>query len=527
MASKQLSISSPELLAEYVRQEDLKGFFEKRLATPPDHMAMLIRNGEIIDTYKGAHFSIGGIVEGIKSLFVGSSHVSILLADLKPFAVKTTFSAITSDQVPVAAEVTMELQVNPDKPANVIGLMSRLGTLTEHEVLNRIKAHLQVRVLETQVSRLSAEELRGNNGMQDLVQAEAMREVERVAGDLGLMVRAVSLEWGLNDVERQAIDQAERERQQQALDFELTEMTRALGRQASATKVQLATDLELAKLQNSSETELAEFIAKNEVRLEDYRTSQDRRHELEQLMHEATVLRERRQTNFQEDLANADHQLDMAQRQLEMEKMRRESEALQAAHQIEMDRIAGLAKIELQRAHNAANREHIGALNDLEASSADSDADRDIRVKDAETDRNIKELQAKTAAEEARMRAATMMTSEQLLAMNAGLSPEVANVLVEQAKAKAGSNEESMNLMKQLVTQANEARIASEAQAREMFQMGMDGAARVAYGAGGRDLPPAAAPAAPVATTAGKTCPSCGFVNPADANFCMKCKSKI
>ena len=80
MSSKTLALSSPKLLAEYVRESELKSFFEKRLASPPDHMAMLIRNGEIIDTYKGAHFSIGGIFSKLKSIVVGSHHISILLA---------------------------------------------------------------------------------------------------------------------------------------------------------------------------------------------------------------------------------------------------------------------------------------------------------------------------------------------------------------------------------------------------------------------------------------------------------------
>lgn len=124
MASKTLGLSSPELLAEYVRESELRSFFEKRLASPPDHMAMLIRNGEIIDTYKGAHFSIGGILKSLKSLVVGSNHISVLLSDLKPFSVQTSLSAITKDNVQIKALATLELQVNPDKPANVMGLLT-------------------------------------------------------------------------------------------------------------------------------------------------------------------------------------------------------------------------------------------------------------------------------------------------------------------------------------------------------------------------------------------------------------------
>ena len=226
MASKTLSLSSPELLAEYVAESEFKAFFEKRLATPPDHMAMLIRNGEIVDTYKGAHFSVGGILKGLKSLIVGSSHISILLADLKPFSLQSDFGAITKDHVEIRATATFELQVNPDKPSNVMGLVNTSGYLTQDEVLKRFKPHLTDRVVESAIRRVNAEDLRGDRGLQDHIQAEVMREIERVAGDLGLHVRAVSLEWALNAVEKEALEKASLDREQVRLDNELEYLRR-------------------------------------------------------------------------------------------------------------------------------------------------------------------------------------------------------------------------------------------------------------------------------------------------------------
>ena len=75
-------------------------------------------------------------------------------------------------------------------------------------------------------------------------------------------------------------------------------------------------------------------------------------------------------------------------------------------------------------------------------------------------------------------------TPEQILAINAGFSPAVANVMIEQARSKATGAAEQMALMREMIQQANDARVASEAQARHMFDSGMQGT--VGRGAGRR-----------------------------------------
>ena len=108
MASHSLSLSHPALLAEYIRQSDLKTFFEQRLAAPPDHMALLIRNGEVIKAYKGAHFSVGGLVNGLKSVVGGATNISILLADLKPFSVQMPIKALSMRSTPACSISCMD-----------------------------------------------------------------------------------------------------------------------------------------------------------------------------------------------------------------------------------------------------------------------------------------------------------------------------------------------------------------------------------------------------------------------------------
>ena len=278
MANTQtLALSSPHLLAEYVRQSDLQSFFEKRLAAPPDHVAILIRNGEVLDAYKGAHFSIGGLFDGLRKLVVGSTHVRILLGDLKPFSLQSPVRAMTRDKVEVAGTVTLELQVNPDKPQNVMGLVNAAGFLTRDEVLERFRPHLTDRVFEATIGRVDAGELRGDRGLQDKLQGDVMREIERIAGDIGLMVRALSVEWALNEVEREAMRASQLDRAQDGLDTQLNHLKRSVERNFDATEVQFKTDLDVAKLQIEGDDEISRLALQKEVEFLDSRETSQRR----------------------------------------------------------------------------------------------------------------------------------------------------------------------------------------------------------------------------------------------------------
>ena len=115
------------------------------------------------------------------------------------------------------------------------------------------------------------------------------------------------------------------------------------------------------------------------------------------------------------------------------------------------------------------------------------------------------------------------MTPEQILAVNAGLSPAVAKILEEQAKAQGVDKTAQMDLMRQMVEQANRQAVRSEEQARAMFQSGMTGAVGVAAGAGGKG----GGNGNPAPGEATVECPKCTRVNPAKAKFCIGCGEQL
>lgn len=554
MASQPLVLTDPNLLAEFVRESELRSFFEKRFAAPPDLAALLFRNGQLIDAFQGAHFSVGGLATAIKGIAGGSSHIAILLADLKPFQVQLPIRAMSRDNVEIAGLATLELQLNPDKPSNILGLMGGVTrnqsdpdpkkgepllpgrkALSRIDVLERIAPHFTDRVIEAIVRRTDAAEIRGQGGLQDKIQADMMKEAERVCGDIGVLVRSASVEWALNAVEREAFEKAQIERQQAALDYQLELLKREVERQSETAMVRIEASTDLAKVQSASDDELAHMVLQSEVRFVDAREEIARRHELEALAHEIEVLRTERAAKMEDDLSRASHVTDLTVEAGRLRKTEREIEELDARHTQNLKKMGVLTDLELRERSQRMELElarmaqeqaakNLRTIKDIEEQTEDRRSDRDIKRGKADTDNQIAIISADAAARERQLAAGAKMTPEQILAINAGLSPHVAEVLKEQARAQAGSSQESMEIMRELIKGAAEERTAGRQHELDILKAGMTGATGVAHGAGGKS---GGSDFKQGDDTAKVDCPKCGRSLPAKANFCTGCGHKM
>lgn len=552
MASQPLVLSDPNLLAEFVREAELKSFFEKRFASPPDVAALLFRNGQLLDTFQGAHFSVGGLATALKGAVGGSTHVAIMLADLKPFQVQLPIRAMSRDNVEIAGLATLELQLNPDKPSNILGLMSGISrqeaeikkgeaelpgrkALSRIDVLDRIAPHFTDRVIEAVVGRMDAGDIRGDGGLQDQIQAEMMKEAERVCGDIGVMVRAVSVQWAMNAVEREAFEKAQIGRQQEALDYQLELLKREVSREAEATQFRIETSSDLVKLQNASDDELSHMVLESEVRFVDAREAVTRRHEMEALAHEIEVLRTERATKMENDIADAGHLVDLTEESARLRQVERDIEDLDAQHAVKLKKMGVMTDLELNERRQRMELElarmaqeqaakNLATMMKLEGDAADRDTDREINKGRANTDNQAKLIKVDADARIGQLMAGAKMTPEQIMAINAGLSPHVAEVLKEQARAQAGAGQDSMEIMRELIKGAADERTSSRQHELDILKAGMAGATGVAHGAGGKS-------GAPTDTSGNDTamvnCPKCDRSLPARTRFCTGCGHQL
>lgn len=530
-----LALSAPHILAEAIRLPEFQGFLERRYVAPPDHAAILVRDGAIAGTITGANFSVGGVLGKLKSLLTGQHHVRVVLCDLRPFSLQAPFKALSKDSVEIAATASFELQIDPERATNALGLIGPTDKVGRADLLERFRPHLVDRVVQATVGRIDAADLRGDVGLQDKVQADVMREIERVAGDLGLIVRAVSLEWAINAVEREAMDRARIDREQAMLDEALADLKRGVERHQDAATFQLSSKVDLAKLEMASEDELTRLALDHEIALADTREETVRRRELEALRHEIEVLGQERAARFENQMAEAGHAIDFATKQRELTLLHREIDELNAASALRIEELGArtrrsiqtedaLATNEVTAAAQATSREHVAGLQDIELSGEERRMKMQLDAQRAAHEQEMAKLKAEQDAKLAQLKAGASMTPEQTLAVNAGLSSDVAAVLAEQARAQASGGESAMQLMREMVAQATEARVASESNAREMFQSAMDGAARVAQGAGGGAVSPAASHSTEARPHA---CPQCGRENDLANRHCIGCGHRL
>lgn len=525
MVTKTLVVSDTRVLAEFVRQEEFRGFFEKRIGVPPDHMALLIRNGQFVDAFIGGHFSFGGVIHRLRGLIGGSHHIGMILADLKTFQLKLPIRGITKDHVEVVGVASIDLQINPERPQDIVGLMSARRILPKAEVLDRIKPHISDRVVEAVLSRVNADEIRGNEGLQNKIQADILKIVERVAGDLGLLIRAVSVEWAVNEVEREKMDAAAADRAVDQMDAKFEMVKREIARQKEGYALQIQTNLDLKKLEGASEAELARMVLDNELSFIDAREAGQHAQELKALQREIEKLDIERAAQFKNAIGDADHVIGLTERQVKLRVLERDMQKADADLNRDIKLADAAADQHILTNQNSGRVAHIRALNDIEQGTADQEAERELRALQGKSQIRISETSAQASHRAAELAVFAGMSPEQILAVQAGLSKDVAGVLAEQARAQGQSSAQSMALMREMVDQAQKARVQSEDQARAMFDSGMKGAVGVAAGAGGR---PAPAPEAAAAAAKDKIeCPKCHQENELRMRFCTNCGAQL
>jgi len=552
MESSPLVLTDPNLLAEFVRESEFRTFFEKRFAAPPDLAALLFRDGAFIDAFKGTQFSVGGLWEKIKGLVGGSHHYAIMLADLKPFQVQFAVKGISKDSVEIAGTATLELQLNPDKAANILGLMSGVSrqqaagetdeaapsgrkALSRFDVLERIEPQFRDRVFEAVIGRHNADEIRGNRGLQDQIQADMMTEAERICGDLGLMVRNGSIQWAMNAVEREQLAKAEIERQQAMLDYQLELMKREVGRQGESASVRIASQVDLTRLQQAGEDELAHMVLNSEVSFIDAREAAARRQEGEALQHEISLLRTERAGRYEKELAEAGQLIDLTQERARLRGVERDIEALDRRQSAELRKMEALtdididdaqvgAKIRQTRDWNKLAQENLAGTGHIEQDLKDREADRGIKVGLAETQNRISLMDTEARNRVDQLGAAAGMTPDQISAITASYSEGAAAARIEEVRARAASGEQMAQVVRQMSDEIREERAISREHEHRMLETGMKGATGVAYGAGGSGARPAE-DGAPASNTV--ECPKCGKTLSAKANFCGGCGNQM
>lgn len=520
MAYPYWKVHGEQTLAAYLPEKELQGILEKRIGVPPDCAALLIRDGKLVEALRGAHFSVGGLWQGLKNLIGGRHSLRLLIADLKPFPVQVGLDGFTRDKVAVQAELTIELQLDPERPADVLGLLADGRALTRADVLARIVPHLRERVFVHELVQHDAAALRANRGLQDRIQAEVMKEVQRLAGDLGLLVRAVSVNWGLNADEAQAMQLRNLRREEELRDFEYERARRELERAAVATTLQLRSAVDLDKLKAAGEADLQQQLLDQRLGFEDARAVGERIAERKALQHDLELAKNRRLAAYDARLGDEQNELERKRIELDRRRLELAFDGESRRHLMELKKLEQLAELEVAGAGHDLQRRRLADLQQLELDKSKSqhELSKDEFLTQHRAGLEAQEQLRRAELDKLQVQAA--MNPDQILAVQAGLSPEIARVFAEKARA-GGADREA--LLREMLAMQKEAKVESAAQAASMFDRAVDRLAQVGAAARGGEVGGLGEPIA----SGGAECPKCHYRVPTGDRFCKHCGQQM
>ena len=532
MTSTLWNFQDPQTLAEYVELTTFQGILQQRIGIAPDHAAILLRDGQLVGVYQGAHFAVGGLWQNIKQYLGGSHALRLLVVDLKPFDIEGSLESLSKDALPVAATVSLQFQINPEKPQNILGLMQHPATLTKTDVYKRLLPHLQDRVFNSVLSQLQASEIRGNTVLQDRLQAAIMQEAERVFGDLGIMVRHVSLNWALNDAERAALRQRQAELEQEQLDFEFAQKKRALTRTNEATAFTLQSELATEKLKACSEDELRHLLLQQELNFQDSRETGIRSQEIKKLAHEIDVLNIERRAHYTKALEDAQTEMERAKIRQQLTAVELETDELKALQKLRLDKLQQEQELSIAERARKQQIETLRALNDNELDVEQRRRSMNREDLSADHQRALAQKQHAAQAELEKLKLQAGMSPDQLLALNAGLSPDVARIFAERAKTEGLGAAQQQALLREMLALSQNNQQNSDAQARFFFEKALQGVVGVSQGGNTSPTPtPGHTPPGPDSASPTNTgtieCSACQRQIPGSDRFCRFCGSQI
>lgn len=519
MPSTNWTLSDDQTIAEYVKLEDFKSISQERIGISPDHIALLMRDGQIVDAQTGGHFAFGGVWQRLKELVGGKHTFRLLVATLKPFMVEGAIDGLSKDNVSIAATAAFELQVNPEKAANILGLMKERDSLTKPDVYARLAPHLKDRVFSAIIKKVDAGEIRGNPPLQDKIQAEVMIEVDRLFKDVGVMVRAVSLNWSTNDEERAAIERSKSNREQEMLDFQAERTKRELRRERQISEFTLQSDLGAEKLKASSEDELRHMFLNQELNFIDAQKEGVRAQELKGLDHELALLNIQRADSYRKALEDALNETERMAIRKKLKQIELETSAMEEEQRIRLSRLKSDSEMDIADRARASQMKAMRDIGDIEseASKREWEIGREKIVIEQELTLKGKELDR--LAEIERLRAQKEMSPDQILATSAAQSADVARVFAERAKSQSTDFEKREALLREMTQMSKEGQQSSADQAKFFMDRAMQAVQGVAAGRGGahQDEP---AKAASDQTT---ECSNCHRTIPITDRFCRFC----
>ena len=579
---------NPNDFAHRFEVSDIKGIFSKKITVMSGTKAIFLQGGRFFGELPPGTYTVGGLIQMIKTLNIAEK-ATVILVDDSDVGLDFNISGLRTKEN-FEAGVKGKIVVNIEEP---IQFFNNLMKGREHIAMTDIEVMMlrnEMRnLLQSKVKQYSFEDLYGNQ--------ELKKELEQ---DFEHLLNTTLRRGGLKLVYMPYFDYDESywkdliaARGESARD--LIRRREQIRRDAEMQLVEYEQKV-AAKERALTSEEKEQVIGEERADLEDKRLGLTKRmrarltedkmdefqnaEELEQFLHELDkdkVIRENEMTDLKQIFAEnrvdrafarklmlkrveQRHELDMdAERhehKLEMERKEHELKLEKERKEDEEDARAARDGIELLKQMKAAKREDAAGYQALEIDKMQKEAELEeqrLKARSAATDEALISMtegkQAEHISELARMKLATGLTDEQILALGAKDSAAIADAFKERYKSK--SAEEIMKIYEDRLADKDEfARTIQEIAdkggdrmermaAKALEQMGTTAATRAQGAApggttvvtGGGAVQPVVvgggggASSAPPVQEVKKVvlCPECNAELPVGTRFCTNC----
>ena len=228
------------------------------------------------------------------------------------------------------------------------------------------------------------------------------------------------------------------------------------------------------------------------------------------------------QAKLQQDLVQAKSDLEVKRIKLQIDRLESEQDFWEAEQAIELRRKSQLTELEVQEKEDELEAKKLQERSKASAQALLSILDGPA----AERIMKLEELQAKEK-----------LTPDQIVAMTAAESPQLAQVLAEKYKAEAAINEDRFKqlqefMAKQEIAAKDSADRLERVMNASLQQMGATATTRAQAPSSQTVVTPGGMGGAPVVIsprgpTGENPCPKCKKVIPADSRFCPNCREKL
>lgn len=530
-----------------INEWDVKGFLTKGLSVEHGTTGMVFQQGRFCGNVDAGNYDMNGFLKKVNN-FNQTTPTSIVLIDTGDVELHLEAIKLHSrEQLDVDAIFKAVVRLRDPEQFFTNAFKGRTS-LTVGYLAGSLTDELRM-ALQAYVGSKPVDELYNNGGLRKDVERQMQLELEPILERIGLdmvQLRFVDFFCPAYDPVRQKESQLYVDTRDVDIQIDRLKLTQRLRKTMTDEKVdalktekdfedfvrqtehemgikaEMRTD-EMARLKQEFSFNRNKTVLLQEIEITGIRDGHERNRAREALIARIENENREHEARLARSLAEAKNEADKRRVQMELDRLESEQDFWEAEKAIELRRKSELVQVEVDE-----RQQQLEAKTLEDRSKASAQALLSI-LDGPEADRILK-LET--------FRAKEKLTPDQLLAMAAAGSPQVAQVLAEKYRTEATLSDERFKQLQEFMARQEAAsREAADRLERvmnvAMAQMGMTATTRAQTPYAGQTVvTPGGMGGAPIVinsqpTREQRSCPKCHHMVPADSRFCPNCREKL